>query len=137
MTSLIKAPAIPLVPEVERRAAEQLSRLSRGSAFNRQTTSWSCQGVWCFTWREDRQQLAHTSRQGHLRYLAAAAGGHRMLEHRIVPHGYQGTHIGWPVQGASHPDRPAAPEGAAITIKGATPTRAASRWRLNVPNSGR
>ena len=88
---------------------------------------------------QDRQQLAHAGGQGHLcrlpcRPQALVEG----LEHRIIPDRHQGTHVqSGPHMGASSPDRPAAPERAAIPVQRGHPDQAASRWRLNVPNSGR
>jgi hypothetical protein len=72
---------------------------------------------------EERQQRAHTGRQGHLRPLAGGPQAVRKcLAHRLVPHGYKGAQIeSGPYRGASPPERPAAPEGAALPRQGRHP----------------
>jgi hypothetical protein len=88
---------------------------------------------------EDRQELAHAGRQ---RYLLGFARGAQALvkgfEHRIIADGHEGTHVqGRPHLCASTPGG-ASPRRVPLSrLRGATPTRAAMRWRLKVPNSGR
>ena len=87
---------------------------------------------------EDRQQLAYAGDQGH--FLGFARGQQALVagcEHRIMADCHQRGHIQRGTQG-----RPSAPDGAAprmvprSQLNGATPAKAAIRWRLSVPNSG-
>jgi hypothetical protein len=74
---------------------------------------------------QDRQQLPHTGRQGHLRRLARAAQAFvERVEHRMIAPRHEGAHLpGGPHGSTAPPDRPAAPAGAAVTSHGGHPTQ--------------
>jgi len=74
---------------------------------------------------QDRQQLAHTGRQGDLFGFARGAQALiKGLKHRVVPHRDQGTHgQGSAHGGASAPDGAAAPQGATVAIAGGNPSQ--------------
>ncbi len=87
---------------------------------------------------EDRQQLAHAGRQGHL--FGFARGEQALVEgceHRIMADRHERGHIQVARRGAVRPDGAAPPHGATVAIERGDPARAAIRWRLSVPNSGR
>ena len=88
---------------------------------------------------QNRQQLAHAGRQRDLRGLPRRPQALiKRFEYRIIAHRHEGPHVqGGPHVGAS-PQIVRVPRRVPLSrVKGATPPRAASRWRLSVPNSGR
>ena len=88
---------------------------------------------------QHRQALAHAGRPRNL--LDFARGAQALVKgfaHRIIADGHEGTH------GQGSPHRRAPPKVVRVPrreplsrLNGATPTRAAMRWRLKVPTSGR
>ena len=87
---------------------------------------------------ENRQELAHAGRQRDFRRVASRsqASYNPLRTGCYAPrHAYSG-HAD-PDMGATTPTGPGAPQGPAGPINGGPPTRAAMRWRFNVPHSGR
>src|SRR5688572_17423765 len=72
-----------------------------------------CHGI------ENRQELAHTSRQRHLRYFASCTQAFiKLFEDGVIPDCNERTHIqDGPDMGASTPRRAGAPQGATVAIE--------------------
>ena len=88
---------------------------------------------------ENRQELAHAGRQRDFRRVASRSQALvQSFAYRVLPHRATRTHgHAGPDMGATTPTGPGAPQGPLARSTGAPPTRAAMRWRFNVPHSGR
>src|SRR5262245_48549246 len=96
--------------------------------------------------RENRQELAHAGRQRDLRRFATRPQVFiKPFEYRVVPNRNERTHIqGGPDMGATTTDRPAAPQGASVSMKGsntdqgcnALAAQGAQRWQVEQQGTG-
>src|SRR6266511_3700546 len=95
---------------------------------------------------ENRQELAHAGRQRDLRRFATRAQVCiKPFEYRVVPNRNERTHIqGGPDMGATTPDRPGAPQGSTVSMKGsntdqgcnALAAQGAQLWQVEQQGAG-